>query len=232
MTSPIMMYHSVDTRVVDPMKVQVTPPRLREQLRTLQQLGLRGVSMKELFAARRPRRLVGLTFDDGFADFACAAAPILAEFGFTATVFMVAGSLGGYNDWDPLSQRPIMRPDQLRSVHRLGHEVGSHGMRHRRLSDPLQPDALTEEVMGSKAVLEDVLQAPVTGFSYPYGAVGPEVVAAVRECYDYGCVVEARPMTDRWTVPRFYVGQADDPFRLASKLVVHPLREFLQRRTA
>ena len=73
-SAPILMYHAVDT-LADPMNVQVFPARLRQQLRVLRRLGMRGVSVRELLAAPSHRdRLVGLTFDDGYADFATTAA--------------------------------------------------------------------------------------------------------------------------------------------------------------
>ena len=37
------------------------------------------------------KRLVGLTFDDGYEDFLSTALPILEAVGFSATVFVVAG---------------------------------------------------------------------------------------------------------------------------------------------
>ena len=49
--------------------------------------------MRELLRARRPARagLVGLTFDDGYADFVTEVLPVLRRYGFTATVFVLAG---------------------------------------------------------------------------------------------------------------------------------------------
>ncbi len=226
---PIIMYHSVDTQP-DPVSIQVTPGRLRQQLRVLQGLGLHGVSMRELLEEHTSRaRLVGLTFDDGYADFATTAVPVLADFGFSSTVFMVAGHLGGDNDWDPPPRRPLMTAEQLRAVEDAGHEIGSHGMRHVRLVG-LPPQALAHELKESKTVLERVARAPVTGFCYPYGALDCESVAAVRSEYDYACAVDARTPVNQWAIPRFHVGEADRRFRMAVKLTVRPFRERLQRR--
>ncbi|NUR06510.1 MAG: polysaccharide deacetylase family protein [Nocardioidaceae bacterium] len=222
-SAPILMYHAVDT-LADPMNVQVFPARLRQQLRVLRRLGMRGVSVRELLAAPSHReRLVGLTFDDGYADFATTAAPILAEFGFTASVYVVAGRLDGTNEWDPPPRRPLMTADQLRQVHRAGHEVGSHGMWHTRLRD-LPAARLTEELATSRQVLEDVVGAPVTGFCYPYGDARPEVAPLVREHYDYGCAVLSRS-GHRWAMPRFHVDNGDDPMRLLAKIALWPVRQ-------
>ncbi|PWI09697.1 polysaccharide deacetylase, partial [Streptomyces sp. NWU339] len=68
----VAMYHSVGDCSDDPYRITVTPERLEEQLAWLRRRGLRGVSVADLLAARargEGRRLVGLTFDDGYTDF-------------------------------------------------------------------------------------------------------------------------------------------------------------------
>ncbi len=100
----VLMYHSVEPYQADPYLVTVSPPRFEQQMRWLARRGLRGTSVRDLLAARAAgagKGLVGLTFDDGYADFARHALPVLQRFGFGATVFVIAGRLGGDNAWDP-----------------------------------------------------------------------------------------------------------------------------------
>ena len=87
----------------DPNQLCVTPGRFAEQLAALQRLGLRGVSVGTLVDAMRAGRqhgLVGITFDDGYVSVLEAAVPELQRRGFTATVFIISGRLGGTNEWD------------------------------------------------------------------------------------------------------------------------------------
>jgi peptidoglycan/xylan/chitin deacetylase (PgdA/CDA1 family) len=46
------------------------------------------IALLRLYAGTLPPRAVTLVFDDGFHDFASVAAPILAEFGYQATVYL------------------------------------------------------------------------------------------------------------------------------------------------
>ncbi len=82
--------------------------RLDAQLGWLRRRGLRGVSVAGLLAARargEDRGLVGLTFDDGYADFVTHALPCLRRHGCGATLFVLPGRLGADNAWDPLGPR-------------------------------------------------------------------------------------------------------------------------------
>ncbi|RBY96394.1 polysaccharide deacetylase family protein [Blastococcus sp. TF02-8] len=228
------MYHSVSPSTgPDPHLLRVSPDRLDQQLRTLRRLGLRGVSLAELVDAHdrgRSGRLVGLTFDDGYTDFLEHAVPVLARHGMTATVYMVAGELSGANEWDEGPRWPLMSADQLRAVAAAGHEVGSHTMTHPRLAG-LDPATLEFELRRSREVLEEVLDAPVRGFCYPYGSFDRAAADAAQGVgYDHACVVKDYSVSDRFTLPRFYVGQADDALRLTAKLAYHHLRRRPRRR--
>ncbi|TDB76884.1 polysaccharide deacetylase family protein [Actinomadura sp. KC216] len=221
------MYHSVDHFDEDPHLVTVSPARFERQLAWLRARDLRGVGMRELLeahAAGRGRGLVGLTFDDGYADFATRAVPALLRYGFTATAFIVTGRIGTYNAWDDGPRKPLMTADQIRTVAGAGIEIGSHGRHH--VSLPRTDDTeLREELEESRAALEELVDGPVTGFAYPYGHATSREVDAVRAAgYDYACdIVPDEP--SRHALPRTYIGDRDGPLRMRAKLVRHELRE-------
>src|SRR5207244_2289516 len=99
-------YHRVTARPHPELREWAVSPRtLRRQLRWLRATGHTLVSLSDVFDAYRgastlPPRPVALTFDDGYADTAGTAAPILSEFGYAATLFVVAERVGGWNTWD------------------------------------------------------------------------------------------------------------------------------------
>src|SRR5882724_274681 len=167
----ILMYHSVEAYDQDPYQVTVRPDRFARQLRWLRRRGLRGVAMSELLRARREGRgdrLVGLTFDDGYGDFVTEVLPALQAYGWTATVFVVAGALGEHNVWDePGPRKPLMTAGQVRRVAAEGFEIGSHSLAHVRLPE-VSPARLVEEATRSRFILAELAGRPIDGFCYPY----------------------------------------------------------------
>ena len=98
----IFTYHSLDA---SGSVVSVTPAAFAAQMACLARLGWRGISLREAIGQQQqtgqwPERCAVLTFDDGFANFFDVAGPILNRFGFSATVFLITGHVGGFNDWD------------------------------------------------------------------------------------------------------------------------------------
>ncbi len=222
----VLMYHSVARRDADPNMITISPARFARQMRWLQRRRLRGTSMRQLLDAAdcgSTAGLVGLTFDDGYADFTTHVAPVLAEHGFTATAFVVAGKLGGHNDWDEGPRKALMTADEVREAARLGVEIGSHGLGHRALADA-RADVVGLEVEHSRVILEDLLGEPVRGFCYPYGALSDSAAAAARTAgYDYAVATWQHARRDRYAMPRTYVGERDGTPRLYAKQLRHRL---------
>jgi peptidoglycan/xylan/chitin deacetylase (PgdA/CDA1 family) len=108
--------------------------------------------------------------------------------------------------------RPSHRPLSLEEVVALGQggliEVGAHTVTHpalRKLPEAAQRD----EIFGSKAQLEAILNGPVTSFSYPFGNLSEQTVGIVREAgYSCACSTQAdvvRLSTERFQLPRVEV---------------------------
>jgi peptidoglycan/xylan/chitin deacetylase (PgdA/CDA1 family) len=227
------MYHSVGDCLHDPYHVTVSPRRLDQQLGWLRRRGLRGVGMRELLAARgrgAGQDLVGLTFDDGYADFVTHAMPLLRHHGCGATVFVLPGRLGGENSWDPLGPRkPLLSAAAIRLAAAEGFEIGSHGLTH---VDLTQADnaLLSAEVNDSRALLADMTGADIDGFCYPYGKVDQRTLEAVRKAgYAYACATDPGDLADPHILPRTHVGEHDTAWRLHLKHRLHRL-SWLRRR--
>ena len=204
--TPVLMYHGVGPHRpgsrLNPWRVRTED--FERQLDLLARRGLTGVSLRAFLDAPGAGGRAVVTFDDGYAGVLTRALPLLAVRGFSATVFVVAGRLGGTNDWD--GETPgdaLLTADGVRALHAAGIEIGSHGATHRALPE-LSDAELLAEVAGSKAALEAVVGAPVVSFCYPYGAFDDRSVAAVRAAgYRAATVIRGGIVPD-----------LSDPFRL------------------
>src|SRR5262249_54153417 len=104
---PILAYHRIvdDVPVDDYYNICLRRELCVEQMRALAMAGYRTIPLETaaLLMRRRtppPGKVVAITIDDGYLDTFEAAAPILREHGFTATVFVVAGLVGRRSLWD------------------------------------------------------------------------------------------------------------------------------------
>ncbi|SFI46536.1 Polysaccharide deacetylase [Streptosporangium canum] len=225
----VWVYHSVAEFDRDPLRITVSPDSFHRHMRWLRDRGLRGVTMRELRAAEargEAAGLVGLTFDDGYADFATTVVPALAEYGFTATVFVVAGHVGGDSSWDPGVPRDVMTPEQLREVVAVGMEIGSHSLTHPRLPTVDGGRRLVEEFTTSKAVLEDLTGEAVSGFCYPYGQHGAREVEAVTEAgFGYACALWHTEHAGLFAMPRIEPFDETGPMGLRGRMLAHRMNK-------
>jgi peptidoglycan/xylan/chitin deacetylase (PgdA/CDA1 family) len=217
----ILMYHGVADEAEDPNHLCVTPNRFAEQMTWLKRRGLRGVGIGALVDEMRAghlRGLVGITFDDGYVSVLEAALPELQRHGFTATMFIISGRLGGSNEWDEGPRWPLMSGRQIGELAAAGMEIGSHSATHARLAG-IDAGQLEAEVRHSRADITELVGVPIRGFAYPYGSMDAAARHAVRDAgYDYACAVQT-PMSELgiMALPRVYVGQSDDARRMAAK---------------
>jgi peptidoglycan/xylan/chitin deacetylase (PgdA/CDA1 family) len=200
---PILMYHYI--RTVDPQEDQlgynlsVTPEIFEEHIVWLRKMGYTSIRMDRLSDCLRglrecPDKPVVLTFDDGYADAATEALPILERHGFTATFYVVIDFVGrpGYMTWE-----------QVKLLHESGMEIGSHSVSHPDLT-ARDPEVAFEEISRSRAILEQQLGAPVRSFSYPIGSYD-ETVAEFARQVGYTSAVTVYPgsdMTLMYELPR------------------------------
>ncbi|MFF3525537.1 polysaccharide deacetylase family protein [Streptomyces rubiginosohelvolus] len=224
----ILTYHSVTDPSDDPYGITVSPARLDEQLSWLRSRRLTGVGVSELLrtGASERRGLVGLTFDDGYADFLDEALPVLRKHGFRATVYVLPGRPSGVNEWDPLGPRkPLLTHEGVRRVAAAGMEVGSHGLYHRDLTG-LSDEELRRETRDSRELIGDLTGSLPEGFCYPYGILDRRVTQAARSAgYGHACALTPGPLLSRFALPRTHISQADRGVRLWAKDLRHGLRQ-------
>jgi peptidoglycan/xylan/chitin deacetylase (PgdA/CDA1 family) len=175
-----------------------------------------------------PRRTFAVTFDDGYRSVGEVAVPILAEFGFPATVFIVSDRVGSTNAWDRQSGRPELPlldwPD-LRALVAAGWEVGGHTRTHPHLDSLADADAYSE-IFEGKQEAEAHLDQPLSTFCYPFGYFNSCTPALVRAAGFLGaCTARsglAQPASDPFTLARIKVSYRDGLAGLFYRLLVRP----------
>ncbi|HLK55772.1 MAG TPA: polysaccharide deacetylase family protein [Chthonomonadaceae bacterium] len=232
---PILMYHKVGQPVVARQDafLNVAARDFRRQMRVLARLGYRAIPFAEAVAglARQrplPPRAFAITFDDGYACVGEHAAPILAEFGFPATVFVVSSQAGGSNAWDGPEGHPVlplMGWQELRALQARGWEMAGHTRAHPHLNTLSDAEA-AEEIREGKAEAEAALGCALQTFCYPFGHYDARTPALVRAAgFTGACTTRsgmARSDHDPFLLPRIKVAYRDGVFGLLYRLLLRP----------
>lgn len=194
---PLLTYHRIVQNKQDrgSVPIWVTTAQFEEHLQILKREGFTTLTMSDLAAmptlAERFRpdwKPILLTFDDGYEDNYTLLFPLLQRYGFTATIFLVAGMTHNLWDKDLLNfvAAPLLTTAQILEMQRFGIDFGSHSMTHPRLGEiPFHKAA--EEITRSKQVLEERLGRDMNSFCYPYGSLNADVKRLVGEAgYHFG----------------------------------------------
>jgi peptidoglycan/xylan/chitin deacetylase (PgdA/CDA1 family) len=206
-----MTYHSLDE---SGSVISVPPQLFRRQMEALAAGRTRVVPLAQIVESPGA---VAITFDDGFANFAEHAVPVLQDLSLPATVFVVSGYSGRSNDWPSQSSEvprlPLMSWSTLRDLP-PPISIGAHTINHPDLRTSSKQE-IASEIEGSRSEIEQRTGRPVNAFAYPYGGVNAHAAAVVRERVGLGCGTQLRfvdPGSDRAVLPRL------DVYYLKSKL--------------
>jgi len=175
---PILMYHRVDPVLpADPTgrSLTVSPQKFAAQLAALHRDGVAVISVHQLYLrlcqGRALDRVVVATFDDGYADQAAYAVPLLRRFHASATFYIVTGSVGrrGHVTWPELAQ-----------MARDGMDIAAHGVEHDDLSQ-MSAARQRYQIRTSIRLLRDRLHVPVDSYAYPSGRLNRTTLLLLRD---------------------------------------------------
>jgi peptidoglycan/xylan/chitin deacetylase (PgdA/CDA1 family) len=137
---------------------------------------------------------VRITFDDGNISDVRVALPALRERGLTATFFVVA---------DRLEVPGFLGREDLMTLKDAGMAIGSHGMHHQHWRT-LHGEALHEELIDARKMLETAVGGPVDEAACPFGSYGRSSLRALgRAGYKRVYTSDRGPARDnQWLQPR------------------------------
>ncbi len=222
----VLVYHTVD----DEDSLMSTPTEMfRKQMEYLKEKRIAVLSMKELYEGlvgpgALPDNGAVITFDDGFEGVYQNAFPILKEFGFPATLFVVTDSVGKEMGWERVEGIPAHRLstwDELREMDQNGIDIQTHGATHSFMTE-LDVEGLDVEVGGSIKAIEEHLNKKVEFLAYPYGLSNPLTIKVLKEsgiiCAVSGVFGNVRKGHDPYTLRRVGHGfvSGSDPEMLMS----------------
>ncbi len=229
--APIIAYHGVEQRAPEVRNIcfggktfvlnslRVTIESFRTQLRYLRQKGYRTVGLDEILVARESgdktgEKIVAITFDDGFDDLYFETSRVLQEFGYTATVFLVAGKItdkggNGFVTWR-----------QVYEMQKAGFWFAAHTLSHPFLTS-LEPDEARREITESKRIIEEKTQDEAGFFCYPFGDFDSRTIELAKSAGFKGAVVTpTRPgiAETPFTMKRVGINRGNSMFTFKAKL--------------
>ena len=235
---PILTYHKVSNKIG--WGVTTVPVRFfYQQMQFLHENGFSSLSLadfsNEHFATTDLSRKIIITFDDADLSVYENAFPIMKQFGFVGTVFVITDYVGKADTWDanPFgSYSRLMEWAHLRELVDQGWTIGSHTASHADLT-ALNEQQLWNELRRSKELLENKLAIEISAISYPFNRFNRRVLAAaLRAGYEYGFILgKTRIAEERFQqllVPRLGVYLFDGGWMFKSKICKNALAFQLQ----
>lgn len=197
----VLMYHRIGAASNESeSKYCVAPERFSEHMHALRDMGMHACEISDFVAWMQgnqslPSGCFLLTFDDGFLGVYEHAAPVLADLGWPAAVFLVTALLGKRDVWgqreNPSANTyPLLGRAEIEAMRVQGFSFHSHSQTHADLSK-LPEHLLRAELGNSRAELEEFLDCAVRYVAYPYGRINDRVLQIAQEAgYEAGFSVQ------------------------------------------
>lgn len=162
-----------------------TPEAFEEQLKHLREEGFESIDLYHLYEALKsnmplPPKTVVITFDDGDISLYTQAFPLMKEYGFTGTIFMVTQfteeNKPGYLTWD-----------QALEMAEAGWRLEPHTKTHPSLKGNSR-EYQRDQIGGSMEAIKSRIGYTPRFFAYPYGQYDNVSLEVAREVGLWGAV--------------------------------------------
>jgi peptidoglycan/xylan/chitin deacetylase (PgdA/CDA1 family) len=216
---PVLMYHVI---VAPPSSAQlpelyVDPKTFNQQMEMLKQRGYAGVSLNQVYDAwfkggKLPEKPVVISFDDGYRSQYVYARPELRKLGWPGVLSAISGRIG-----QPGAE---LSNAMVQTMINDGWELDSHTIHHVDVSQA-SGSQLTDEVAGSRKMLQQRFHQPVNFFCYPSGRYDAQAIQAVRDAGYLGATTTNEGLASKnemYTLKRIRVDGSDGVSGLEQKL--------------
>ena len=168
----ILMYHMIGDMKNN--SAVMTEDNLRIQMQYLKDHGYHPITMQELYdyvtkGEKLPSKPVCITFDDGYLDSYTIVYPMMKEFGYPWTLFLITDDVGkSYNR---------MTWEQLKEMADSGAvTIANHTLSHPKLHNLPTRAEKENEIIGANKALKYHLGIDNLWFAYPYGDYDDEEI--------------------------------------------------------
>lgn len=186
---PILMYHYVSELPPDADRYRrdltVVPKRFEAQLQYLDEAGYHPITLTDLYLHLTqgyplPEKSIILTFDDGYRDAYEVVFPLLLEYGFPGTFFVLATPAhfesSNYLTWA-----------QMKEMSDAGMDIQAHGRDHVDLRGRSY-DYLVYQTLGIQEAIQQHTGQTARFFCYPAGKRDADVIAVLESAGYWGAV--------------------------------------------
>jgi peptidoglycan/xylan/chitin deacetylase (PgdA/CDA1 family) len=186
----ILMYHSISDGAGP---TCIAPAIFAAQMAAVAEAGASVITLDALAdwcekGTDLPEKPIVLTFDDGFCDFADAAFPVLAQYGWPAMVYLPSAHMGGPERWRgaAVPPRPLMSWETVRDLAARGITFGGHSCTHVDLMS-VAGIQLEDEVRRCRELIAEQTGQSIRHFAPPYGRASAGELDVIRQYYRTSC---------------------------------------------
>ncbi|MEI6057092.1 MAG: polysaccharide deacetylase family protein [Lentisphaerota bacterium] len=226
---PIFYYHSIGGMPPESLAIDL----FKQHLETLREKSFKTITFSDLLLNNynQEEKNAVLTFDDGLLDNYENAVPLLVEFGFKATFFVVPG-YDHVTRWVNPDNRKwsdqlkpgftipfkCMNTMHRRELIKIKMEIGCHSYTHSPLTK-IEQEQYEHEIIDSKHLLEQELGYKINAFCYPKGRFNKSVIEMVKHVGYLGATTTIpgyfNPETNLYLCRRFLI---ENPYFFAAVL--------------
>jgi peptidoglycan/xylan/chitin deacetylase (PgdA/CDA1 family) len=165
------MYHRVWHGMND--GLTITPDKLQEQWKYLQHNGYTAISLPDFLHIAKngkpPEKYFLLTFDDGYVNNLHYVYPLLQEYNWKATYFIIADNIDGSSKEKTDEMGRKMNLSQLKQLDPSIVQLGMHGYHHENFKESSLAEIKTA-IENSIRTFENSGLSYFKVLAYPYGA--------------------------------------------------------------
>ncbi len=211
---PILMYHYVSELPPDPDRYRrdltVLPENFAAQLRYLDDAGYHTITLADLYlywtqGYPLPEKPIVLTFDDGYRDAYEIVFPMLLEYGFTGTFFVLATPAH-------FEQPEYLTWAQMKEMSDAGMDIQAHGRDHVDLREQSY-DYLVYQIVGIQEAIQYHTGRLPRFFCYPSGRYDASAIAVLEAAGYWGAVTtrwgNSETFAERYEMPRIRIRGSD-----------------------